>query len=292
MVVMLLRSEAEREGHKMILKVMVTGKNRRIASDISEHLEKDRGYITVKCGAKKTALFGMVPKEMPHVIIICLGDENRETVKVFDILKEYTKLEYTTIMVVANEEDRKLFINNTDLERMFFLPRPVSLFALYDKLNDIENDIERIKKENGGSLEEYVNEGKKTEYERRHILVVDDDPELLIHIKEQLKEFYEVTLAGSGKNMFKYLEKFKVDLILLDYLMPEMDGPEVLCKLREFDEYKDIPVVFLTGVSEKETVIKTLVELKPQGYILKPSKKSELVAKIIDVLESVEEKDQ
>lgn len=289
---MLLRSEAEREGHKMILKVMVTGKNRRIASDISEHLEKDRGYITVKCGAKKTALFGMVPKEMPHVIIICLGDENRETVKVFDILKEYTKLEYTTIMVVANEEDRKLFINNTDLERMFFLPRPVSLFALYDKLNDIENDIERIKKENGGSLEEYVNEGKKTEYERRHILVVDDDPELLIHIKEQLKEFYEVTLAGSGKNMFKYLEKFKVDLILLDYLMPEMDGPEVLCKLREFDEYKDIPVVFLTGVSEKETVIKTLVELKPQGYILKPSKKSELVAKIIDVLESVEEKDQ
>ncbi len=289
---MLLRSVAEREGHKMILKVMVTGKNRRIASDISEHLEKDRGYITVKCGAKKTALFDMVPKEMPHVIIICLGDENRETVKVFDILKEYTKLEYTTIMVVANEEDRKLFINNTDLERMFFLPRPVSLFALYDKLNDIENDIERIKKENGGSLEEYVNEGKKTEYERRHILVVDDDPELLIHIKEQLKEFYEVTLAGSGKNMFKYLEKFKVDLILLDYLMPEMDGPEVLCKLREFDEYKDIPVVFLTGVSEKETVIKTLVELKPQGYVLKPSKKSELVAKIIDVLESVEEKDQ
>jgi|GEM_PF-5059371 len=49
-------------------------------------------------------------------------------------------------------------------------------------------------------------------------------------------------------------------------------------------DYKDIPVVFLTGVSEKETVIKTLVELKPQGYILKPSKKSEIVAKIIDVL--------
>ena len=54
-------------------------------------------------------------------------------------------------------------------------------------------------------------------------------------------------------------------------------------RLRNSD-YKDIPVVFLTGVSEKETVIKTLVELKPQGYILKPSKKSEIVAKIIDVL--------
>ena len=49
-------------------------------------------------------------------------------------------------------------------------------------------------------------------------------------------------------------------------------------------EVSHIPVVFLTGVTEKETVVKTLVELKPQGYIVKPSKKSELVAKIIDIL--------
>ena len=47
----------------------------------------------------------------------------------------------------------------------------------------------------------------------------------------------------------------------------------------------DIPIIFLTGVSEKETVLKTLVELKPQGYVLKPTRKSELVAKIIDVID-------
>ena len=103
-------------------------------------------------------------------------------------------------------------------------------------------------------------------------------------IKENLTEFYEVTLINKGKNVFRYLEKYKVDLILLDYIMPEMDGPEVLKLLRAHPDYKDIPIVFLTGVSDKETVVKTLVELKPQGYILKPSKKSEMVAKIIDVL--------
>ena len=75
-----------------------------------------------------------------------------------------------------------------------------------------------------------------------------------------------------------------MDLILLDYLMPEMDGPGVLTRLRAFESYRDIPVIFLTGVSEKETVIKTLVDLKPQGYVLKPTKKSEIVAKIIEVL--------
>ncbi|MCR4590801.1 MAG: response regulator [Lachnospiraceae bacterium] len=276
----------------MILKVMVTGKNRRIASDICDHLEHDRGYITVKCPPKKTALFDSIPREMPHIVIICLGDETADSVKVFDILKEYTKLKSTTILVVANDEDRGQFINHTELDRMFFLSRPVSLFALYEKLNDIEKNIEKYREENNDLITEYVNTGEKTSFQRKHILVVDDDPELLIQIKDQLQEFYEVTLVGSGKNMFKYLEKFNVDLILLDYLMPEMDGPEVLLKLREYPEYKDIPVIFLTGVSEKETVIKTLVDLMPQGYVLKPSKRSELVAKIIDVLDNTDEEEE
>ncbi|MBO5620444.1 MAG: response regulator, partial [Butyrivibrio sp.] len=83
---------------------------------------------------------------------------------------------------------------------------------------------------------------------------------------------------------FKLLAKKRVDLILLDYMMPEMDGPEVFKKLKEDPLYAYIPVIFLTGVKEKDVVIKTLVDLKPQGYIVKPSKKSELVAKIIDVL--------
>ncbi|MBQ7261828.1 MAG: response regulator, partial [Lachnospiraceae bacterium] len=83
---------------------------------------------------------------------------------------------------------------------------------------------------------------------------------------------------------YKYLTRHRPDLILLDYLMPDKDGPQVLRELRMIREYADIPVVFLTGMSEKQAVLKTLKELRPQGYIIKPAKKSELVAKIIDVL--------
>jgi CheY-like chemotaxis protein len=268
----------------MNLKIMVTGKNRRIASDLCEHLESDRGSFTVKCPASKKALFDMVPRELPHVIIICLGDETKETVKVFDILKECTRFGGVTIIVVANEEDRSLFMNNTELERMFFIERPVSLFALYDKLNEIERKVEEDMDRGVSMLTEYVNPNSGEEIARKHIVVVDDDFEQLLQIKEHLKEFYRVTIVGSGNNLFKYLEKYTADLILLDYLMPEMDGPDVLNKLRIFPAYRDIPVIFLTGVKEKETVVKTLVDLKPQGYVLKPAKKSELVAKIIDVL--------
>ena len=88
----------------------------------------------------------------------------------------------------------------------------------------------------------------------------------------------------SGEAAFKFLEKKKPDLILLDYLMPNKDGPMVLKELRTMEGCESIPVIFLTGMSEKHIVIQTLTELMPQGYVVKPAKKSELVAKIIDVL--------
>ncbi|MCR5000946.1 MAG: response regulator [Lachnospiraceae bacterium] len=268
----------------MQLKVLVTGKNRKIASDISDHLKNDRGYIVIKCASSKEALFRQVPAEMPNLIIICLGDETKETVSAFDVLRECTKLGGITIIVIANDQDQKLFINNTKLEHMFFMSRPVSLFALYEKLNEIEKTVEESRTNGPMLITEFVNPHAGDLPDRKHILVVDDDSEQLLHIKDQLSEFYEVTLVPSGEAALKYLGRHGVNLILLDYMMPGMNGPEVLERMRMSPELAGIPVVFLTGVTEKETVLKTLVELKPQGYIVKPSKKSELVAKIIDIL--------
>ena len=186
--------------------------------------------------------------------------------------------------MIANEEDQKVFINHTKLERMFFMPRPVSLFALYEKLNEIEKKVEESRNSGSMMVKEYVNPHANDLPPRKHILVVDDDTEQLLQIKEHLKEFYEVTLVPSGDAALKYLVRHRADLILLDYMMPSMSGPQVFEKLHQMPSLMNIPVVFLTGVTEKDTVVKTLVELKPQGYIVKPARKSELVAKIIDIL--------
>ena len=270
----------------MELKVMLTGRNRRIAMNIAEHLTEDRGYLVVKCPASKEALFQMVPIEMPQVVIICLGDETKETVKVFDVIKETANTDWMDIIVVTNTEDSKVFMEHTGLKKMYFLSRPVSLVALYSKLNEIEERLEEYLKDGRSMLTEYINPNveDKPKYKRKHILVVDDDTEQLMLIKEHLAEFYDVTVVKSGASALKYLEKHEVDLMLLDYIMPEMDGPEVFMRIRSSLQFSRLPVVFLTGVTEREKVIKTLVELKPQGYIVKPAKKSDIVAKIIDVL--------
>lgn len=268
----------------MTLKILVTGKNRRIAKDICEHLENDRGYLTIKSRPDKKALFDVVYSELPHAIIICMGDETADDVGSYDIFREASKRGGITVMVVANDEDKQLFMKYTKLQKMFFLSRPVSLFAVYEKLISLEAELEKKNRENLLQIEEFVNPYDPDTNGRRRILVVDDDTETLIQIKDFLSEFYAVTPVKSGEAAFHYLAGHSVDLILLDYLMPVMDGPEVLTLLRKKRELEDIPVIFLTGVTEKKTVIKTLTELKPQGYIVKPAKKSELVAKIIDVI--------
>ena len=123
----------------------------------------------------------------------------------------------------------------------------------------------------------------KAEDERkRHILVVDDDVRTLRFLKAYLRD-YEVATAVNGSQAMKFLETKKTDLILLDYKMPVENGPEVLKKLRANERTKDIPVVFLTGMTEKRKIQEVLL-MKPQGYLLKPINIEKLYKVITDVL--------
>ena len=100
---------------------------------------------------------------------------------------------------------------------------------------------------------------------------------------EELREKYNVATAVSGKIALNFLEKRKTDLILLDYVMPDEDGPAVLKKLRENDATKDIPVVFLTGINDRSKIEKVL-DMKPQGYLLKPIKPEKLFRTIRQII--------
>lgn len=103
-------------------------------------------------------------------------------------------------------------------------------------------------------------------------------------LKEVLNTDYEVTTVTSGKWAMKYLETKKPALILLDYEMPEESGAEVFKKILEHDELKEIPVVFLTGVADKNR-IREVLALSPAGYLLKPINVNRLKDTIEDVID-------
>ncbi len=116
---------------------------------------------------------------------------------------------------------------------------------------------------------------------KKSILVVDDDTNYLGIVREWLKEDYKVSMANSGLQAIKWLGKNKADLILLDHEMPVTSGPKVLEMLRSDPETADIPVIFLTGKSDKESVM-SVIALKPEGYFLKTIKKDELLENLND----------
>ena len=98
-------------------------------------------------------------------------------------------------------------------------------------------------------------------------------------VKEHLHDKYDVATAINAKVAYKFLESKKTDMILLDYAMPGEDGPMVYGNLRQRPELANIPIVFLTGVSDK-TKITAALTLKPQGYLLKPIDKERLLGTI------------
>lgn len=85
------------------------------------------------------------------------------------------------------------------------------------------------------------------------ILVVDDDSANLMLAQKILGKEYRIAAANSGMAAFKYLERNKPDLILLDINMPQMNGFEAFEKMKENEEYENIPVIFLTADNSVET---------------------------------------
>ncbi|MGN1415773.1 MAG: response regulator [Oscillospiraceae bacterium] len=104
---------------------------------------------------------------------------------------------------------------------------------------------------------------------KKHILVVDDDRSILKLLKTALSEEYEVTTMLNGVLAEKFIESRDVDLIILDYEMPIETGAEVFRRIKKNKKAENIPVCFLTGVSEREKIIE-IMRLKPHGYLLKP----------------------
>ena len=116
---------------------------------------------------------------------------------------------------------------------------------------------------------------------RKKILLVDDDPTYLTMVRSWLDNQYNVAIVNSGMQAITYLANNKPDLILLDYEMPVTTGPQVFEMIRSEMSTSDIPVFFLTGKGDKESVMK-VVSLKPNGYLLKTTQKEELLNTISD----------
>ncbi len=117
--------------------------------------------------------------------------------------------------------------------------------------------------------------------EKKTVLVVDDMRQIRDILRFSLRrEGYDVVLAGDGMEAIKYATSNKpLDLIILDIMMPKMDGYEVIKRLRASKDMKQIPIIFLTAKAQKKDILKG-IEVGANDYVVKPYKFVELQRKI------------
>lgn len=122
---------------------------------------------------------------------------------------------------------------------------------------------------------------ERNDNRKKHILVVDDEPIILRSIKVWLGDDFHLSLVSSGEMALEFLDMHPVDLVLLDYKMPTMDGPKVLEKIRNDERLATLPVIFLTANNDRQSII-NVMQFKPDGYILKTKAPDEIKQAIVD----------
>lgn len=262
----------------MRYKVLLTGKNHAAIDDFFTHLSDD--FDSVTTSLRYEDINNHLKYFKPDVFVYCMNLETEEEMKRLNAVRVSLKSNNVLFVILGSGEDCDRFsrcvIRGVDL----VLVKPISVSSIASRITSLlqgqqSEEINAVLTQEPPTEENVVS--------RKHILVVDDDPFMLKLIKEHLHEKYDVATATSGKIALKFLEKKQTNLILLDYEMPLEDGPAVLEKLHANENTSNIPVVFLTGITERNKIQKALVQ-KPQGYLLKPIEREKLLETIEKII--------
>jgi len=227
--------------------------------DFYEHIKIDKR----KTGVKTLFLINMAGDSVDYAVLF------------EELSYQYSDI---PIVTIGTNEQYKKYASFYENSQFHMIKRPVVGKKIIEICRAVfANDI--------SVANEIINTNSYTgkKGEKCHILIVDDNAMVLRNIKSILEPTYTVAVAPSGVHAFVAMGKKLPDLILLDYQMPEMNGKEVMEKLRSEKEFDEIPIVFLTSVDSKEIVME-LLSLKPAGYILKPAESDMLLERIESII--------
>lgn len=291
----------------MKYKVLLTGNNKMIINEFFTYM--DLSFECVSTSERYDDIMNHIKYVHPDVLVYCLHGENPDDLKRFVNVENKIKEERIPIVIVGDADECEQFLRIAPSMDVTIYRRPLSTQKLEEAIVKLlkqkrpENvresrsvtvrestlkteDVMRVAEELLAQLAKEEEKEKKMREEaarKKHILVVDDDSSVLKLLKGYLVERYDVATAISGKIALKFLETKKTDMVLLDYEMPVENGAAVLAKIRENPATRKLPVVFLTGVTDRNKIMEVL-SMKPQGYLAKPIDMEKLSSTIKGVL--------
>lgn len=233
------------------------------------YLEDDYEVGVVKSGKLALDYIREYPTDM------LLIDVAMPVMNGFDTLRAIRNLEEginIPVIFITGSSDRSVVLESICSGADAYLVKPIKKNDLLEKIKDI-----------------FERQNNMTH--KRTVLAIDDDVTYLKIINTYLKDSFNVVMINSAKLAMEYLRGHKPDVILLDYQMPLYSGSTVLSYIRKTKETEGVPVIMLTGISDKSVVMECLTE-HPDKFLLKPVNKIELLRGIYNVLESREQEER
>ncbi|SFQ46718.1 Response regulator receiver domain-containing protein [Lachnospiraceae bacterium XBB1006] len=243
----------------MAEKVLVVSKGSGfMVNAILENLRKQGYEVTM---TEPTMEELNLHQEDAKIYVFFLGDYLAEIAEPLVFLKDLCVEKEKQLLVIGSQDEYEELCRTIPKPVLAgWLRRPLNMEELFEKLAGcVKQNEERERKKN--------------------ILLVDDDPAYLQMVKGWLEESYRVVITTSGMQAITYMATHTPDLVLLDYEMPVTTGPQILEMMRSEVKSDGIPVIFLTGKGDKESVMRVL-SLKPDGYLLKTMQKKEILEAI------------
>lgn len=251
-------------------RIMLIGKFNTTVQNLNRILSKE--YQIQLAPDQVEVVTGMLKMEVPDLVLVSTAGMEEYHRDIFSHLQE--NYSYIPVVYVGTGEELRLFKDFQESEQFQAIARPVQVrdisWAISQKLS---GDMES---------QEDVEEEERASWEKKRVFIIDDSGIQRNMLQNLLKSKYEVMATESGMEALRMMRKWLPDLILLDYDMPDHDGKEIFTMLQKEKRYCEIPVVFLTGVKEKEK-IQAVLGMVPAGYLLKPVEQGRLM----ELLESL-----
>ena len=286
----------------MKYKVLLTGNNKMVINEFFTYM--DFSFECVSTSERYDDIINHIKYVQPDAFVYCLYGENPDDLKRFVNVEGKISEERIPILVVGDADECEQFVRIAPSMNVTIFRRPISTQKLEEGIVRLlkekrpegglgkrsvtvtestlkTEDVMRVAEELLAQLAKEEEKERKLREEaarKKHILVVDDDSSVLKLLKGYLVERYDVATAISGKIALKFLETKKTDMV-----MPVDNGAAVLAKIRENPATRNLPVVFLTGVTDRNKIMEVLA-MKPQGYLAKPIDMEKLSSTIKGVL--------
>jgi signal transduction histidine kinase len=126
---------------------------------------------------------------------------------------------------------------------------------------------------------ENTEEPTATEWRNQHILIADDNADMRDYLKRLLSRLYRLTLVRNGEEALQALKKNDIDLVIADVMMPEVDGHELLQRIRQLEQLSSLPVLLLSARAGEEAKAEG-IEAGADDYLVKPFNARELHARL------------